>query len=257
MERTKRNKVYGLVGKDIDYSFSRNYFKNKFEQENRCDCEYVNFDLKTIDSFPKIFENLNQNIAGLNVTVPYKEAIMPFLDEISADAKEIGAVNCIEITETGKKVGHNTDWIGFTTSLKPFLKNDKIKALILGTGGASKGIQFALKILEIPFLLVSSSKKGRQYLEYENIEEQHIKTHNLIINCTPIGTYPNIDNMPNIPFQYLNANNIVYDLVYNPLMTNLLKKAALQGSIIKNGYEMLEIQADESWKIWTNCLKSP
>uniref|UniRef100_UPI00404ACCDC shikimate dehydrogenase family protein n=1 Tax=Flavobacterium sp. TaxID=239 RepID=UPI00404ACCDC len=252
MERTKRNNVYGLIGKDIEYSFSRNYFKNKFEQENRFDCEYVNFDLKTIDSFPKIFENINQNIAGLNVTVPYKEAIMPFLDEISANAKQIGAVNCIEITESGKKIGHNTDWIGFTTSLKPFLKENKIKALILGTGGASKGIQFALKKLKIPFKLVSSSKKGSQFLKYEKIDEEHIITHQLIINCTPLGTYPDIENTPDIPFQYLNAHNIIYDLVYNPPFTQLMKKAAVHGSIIKNGHEMLEIQADESWKIWTN-----
>jgi len=252
IEKEKEDRIYGLIGKNISYSFSKKYFTNKWEDSEIKNTQYVNYDFEDISEVGYFLNNLPKNVAGLNVTIPYKQQIVKFLDTVSSDAKKIGAVNCIEITAEGKKIGHNTDWIGFTKSIKPFIKNKKIKAIILGSGGASKGVQFALKKLKIPFIIVSKTKTGANYFNYDTIEEEQIKNYELIINCTPLGTFPEVNICPEIPFQYLSPNNIVMDLIYNPTMTKMLKKAASQGSIIKNGYEMLVLQAEESWKIWNH-----
>lgn len=251
VKKEKATSVYGLIGKNISYSFSKDYFNKKFATLNLEGLQYKNFDFENIEDVEFFVKNIPSEIKGLNVTIPYKEAVMPFLDEISEDAQIIGAVNCIEIDATGKKIGHNTDWIGFTKSIQPFLKDRKIKAMILGTGGASKAIQYALKKMEIPYFIVSRTRTAAFLKTYETIEEEEIQTNQLIINCTPLGTYPNIQNCPEIPFKYLNEQNIVFDLVYNPPMTLMLKKSASQGAIIKNGYEMLTIQAEENWQIWS------
>ena len=251
VKKEKATSVYGLIGKNISYSFSKDYFNKKFASLNLEGLQYKNFDFENIEDVEFFLKNISSEIKGLNVTIPYKEAVMPFLDEISEDAQIIGAVNCIEILPDGKKIGHNTDWIGFKNSLQPFLKTKGTKAMILGTGGASKAVQFALKTLKIPFTIVSRTKSKSNYKTYDTIEEEQIKKHTLIINCTPLGTFPNIHSFPKIPFQYLDSKHIVFDLVYNPPMTSLMTKAAIQGAIIKNGYEMLTIQAEENWKIWT------
>jgi shikimate dehydrogenase len=249
---TKKNKVvYGLIGKNISYSFSKEYFNNKFLALKLKNYHYENFDFNSVYQLEKFIAQLPEDVKGLNVTIPYKETIIPFLDDISEEARTIGAVNCIEILPDGKKIGHNTDWIGFKNSLQPFLKTKGTKAMILGTGGASKAVQFALKTLKIPFTIVSRTKSKSNHKTYDTIEEEQINKHTLIINCTPLGTFPNIHSFPEIPFQYLDSKHIVYDLVYNPPMTSLMMKAAIQGAIIKNGYEMLTIQAEENWKIWT------
>lgn len=254
MEKEKNKRIYGLIGKDISYSFSKEYFNKKFKENAIDNCEYKNFDFNEIKDVASFLSKLPKEIRGLNVTIPYKQEIIPLLDEMTTHAKKIGAVNCIEITKEGKKIGHNTDWVGFTKSLKPFLKHKEVKAIILGTGGASKAVQYALKKMKIQFLIVSRTSSKKTDLTYENIEEEQIKNYDLIINCTPLGTFPDIHSCPEIPFQYLSSKNIVFDLVYNPTLSTLLKKAASRGSIIKNGYEMLTLQAEENWKIWKKTV---
>lgn len=250
MEKEKNKQIYGLIGRNISYSFSKDYFNKKFKENAIDNYEYKNFDFNESKDVESFLKQLPQEIKGLNITIPYKEAVLPFLDEMTTHAKKMGAVNCIEITKEGKKKGHNTDWIGFSKSLKPFVKDKEIKALVLGTGGASKAVQYALKKMKIPFLVVSRTLSKKSNLTYENIEEELIKNYNLLINCTPLGTFPDVHSCPEIPFQYLSSKHIVYDLVYNPTLSTFLKKSASRGAIIKNGYEMLTIQAEENWKIW-------
>lgn len=252
METETNKKIYGLIGKNISYSFSRTYFNNKFKESFLPNCIYTNFDFNDNTALESFLNELSPEIKGLNATIPYKETVASLVDEISPEAKEIGAVNCIEITNEGKKIGHNTDWIGFSKSLAPLLKNKEVKALVLGTGGASKAVQFALKNMNIPYLIVSRTSSAKSNLTYGKIDEALLKNYNLIINCTPLGTFPNIDECPEIPYHYLNKNNIVYDLVYNPRMTKMMKKSDAQGAMVKNGFEMLTIQAEENWKIWNN-----
>ena len=237
-------KTYGLIGKNISYSFSRNYFNNKFKNENISDSQYVNFDVDKSSELNNIF---NINNYGFNVTIPYKETIIPYLDSLDFHAEQIGAVNTIKI-ENEKKIGFNTDWIGFKKSLEPFLKSHHKKALILGTGGASKAVIYALKQLQIQTLIVSRNGKTT----YEDLSEEIIQNNTIIINCTPVGTFPNTDSAPEIPYQFITKNHLVYDLIYNPAETLFLKKCKENGAVTKNGLEMLEIQAEESWKIWNS-----
>lgn len=237
-------KTYGLIGKNISYSFSRNYFNNKFKNEDILNSQYINFD---IDSLSKLNNIFNINNYGFNVTIPYKETIIPYLDSLDFHAEKIGAVNTIKI-ENEKKTGFNTDWIGFKKSIEPLLKSHHTKALILGTGGASKAVIYALDQLQIETLIVSRNGKT----SYQDLSEEIIQNHTIIINCTPVGTFPNVDSAPVIPYNFITNNHLAYDLIYNPSETLFLKKCKEKGAVIKNGLEMLEIQAEESWKIWNS-----
>lgn len=246
----RKNNIFGLLGKNISYSFSRGYFTEKFLNEGLKKHKYVNFDIPKIEDFPSILEN--SNIKGINVTIPYKEAIIPFLDKLDKTAKKIGAVNTIKFTRRGNLKGYNSDVVGFEKSISPLLKKHHKRALILGTGGASKAIAFALKKNNIKYKFVSRNPNGRREISYENLSEEILIKYQIIINCTPIGTSPDIHLSPNIPYQFLTKNHLLYDLIYNPEVSTFLSKGKEKGAIIKNGYEMLELQAEESWRIWNN-----
>jgi shikimate dehydrogenase len=239
---------FGLVGKNISYSFSKGYFGDKFEKLNLEDYSYDNLDFQNIEDFPEFIKQ-NPTISGLNVTIPYKEAIIPFLDKLSKRATEIGAVNTIKITKSGKLKGFNTDYIGFQKSIEPLLNVNHKKALILGTGGASKAVAYALKQLEIPYLFVSRNDIG-DAIGYNQINKKTFEEFQIIINCTPVGTFPNTNTFPEIPYKYFTSNHLAFDLIYNPAETLFLKKAKEQGAIVKNGLEMLTLQAEKSWDIW-------
>lgn len=239
---------FGLVGRDISYSFSRGYFANKFDKEN-LPYSYVNFDLQSIDELKAIIKN-TPNLKGLNVTIPYKEQVIPLLDKLNKKAKKIGAVNTIRFTKNHKLIGYNTDFYGFKKSLQPHLKSHHKKALILGTGGASKAIAYALKKLKIEHHFVSRSpKKGVTFL-YTDLTDKIISEHTIIINCTPIGTFPKVNECPHIPYSALTENHILYDLIYNPEQTKFLKQGFKTGATTINGLEMLRLQAEKSWEIW-------
>ncbi len=240
-------KVFGLIGKNIDYSFSRTYFNQKFSTE-KIDATYKNFDLSDISEFPKLTIE-NPDIKGLNVTIPYKEAIIPFLDEIEITAKEIGAVNTIKIKPDGTLIGYNTDFFGFSEALKPYLKPHHSKALILGTGGASKAVYYALKNLGIAVKYVSRTKSSHNYI-YSELTPTIMEEYSLIINCTPLGTSPNTENYPAIPTEFLTPKHLVFDLIYNPSHTKLMKLAFSQNAEVTNGLAMLESQAEKAWEIW-------
>lgn len=239
---------FGLVGKNISYSFSKGYFAEKFQNLNLVDYSYENLDFQNIEEFPKYIKQ-NPTISGLNVTIPYKETIIPYLDKLSKKASEIGAVNTIKITKSGKLKGFNTDYLGFKKSIEPLLNSHHKKALILGTGGASKAIAYALKQLKIPYLYVSRNAIG-ETISYNQMDENTFKEFQIIVNCTPVGTSPNINLYPDIPYNYFTKNHIAFDLIYNPAETEFLKKAKEQGAVIKNGLEMLTLQAEKSWDIW-------
>ena len=237
-------KTYGLIGKNIDYSFSVKYFSQKFNDEKIIDSEYVNFDLREIEDFNNL-EILKIN--GLNVTIPYKEKIINYLDEVDKAASKIGAVNTIVIKDN-KLIGYNTDYIGFIESFKNNL-NFK-NALILGTGGASKAIQYALNIKNINFD-IGSRKNNKKYISYDLINKK-IKDYDLIINTTPLGTFPDVSKKPKINYKLINENHFCYDLIYNPEKTSFLKECERKGARIMNGLEMLKSQAEESWIIWNS-----
>ena len=241
-------KRFGLLGRNISYSFSKGYFTEKFKKENIEGCSYENFDIPEITDFPKIIET-NSDIYGINVTIPYKEQVIPYLDELSKKAAKIGAVNTIKFTKKGKLKGYNTDYYGFMKSLKPLLESHHKKALILGTGGASKGVAFALEELGIEYTFVSRTEKDT-IISYEQLNENTFDNYQIVINCSPIGTSPNIEAYPLIPYEYLTEKHIAYDLIYNPAETQFLKKAAAQGAKTKNGQDMLVFQAEKAWAIW-------
>jgi len=250
MEKTE-NKThrYGLIGRDISYSFSKGYFSKKFETLRLSDHSYENFDLQKIVEFDGFFD-INPNIKGLNVTIPFKEDILPYLNKIDDKALQIGAVNTIQI-KNGNLIGHNTDVIGFQKSIEPYLKSHHDKALILGTGGASKAVAHVLKMLQIKFKFVSRNATVDQF-KYEGLSEKIIKDHPLIVNCTPLGTYPDIERLPNIPYDFVGERHLLFDLIYNPSKTSFLKAGEQQGASIANGQKMLEIQAEASWEIWNS-----
>ena len=239
----------GLLGKNISYSFSRSYFKKKFEDEKITNTSYENFDIENIELFPSIIKD-TKNLKGLNVTIPYKEAVIPYLDKINKKAKEIGAVNTIKITKKGKLVGYNTDYYGFKKTIEPYLKSSHKKALILGTGGASKAIAFSFKKLGIDYSYVSRTASKNVDFTYNNLTESTILEHQIIINCTPLGTFPNIDDCPGIPYKGISSNHILFDLIYNPEETKFLKLGKDNGATIINGLNMLKLQAEKAWSIW-------
>lgn len=238
----------GLLGKNISYSFSKTYFKEKFTNEN-LPHTYDNFDIDSISEFPSILKN-NPDLVGLNVTIPYKEQIIPYLNEISENAKEIGAVNTITISKAGFLKGYNTDYYGFKKSLEPFLKPHHKNALILGTGGASKAIAYTLKELNIHFDFVSRTLNDQTKFAYSDLTESIISSYTIIINCTPVGTFPMVNDCPNIPYDGIGKNHLLFDLIYNPLQSKFLICGALKGAVTSNGLEMLELQAEKAWEIW-------
>lgn len=239
---------FGLLGKNISYSFSKGYFTEKFSDEHFKGCSYENFDIPEINHFTTLTKN-NPDLKGLNVTIPYKQQVLPFLDKLSKKATLIGAVNTIRFTKKGKLKGYNTDYYGFKKSLKPLLKPHHKKALILGTGGASKAVAYALDELGILYTFVSREAK-EDCIDYNLINATTFDNYQIIINSTPVGTSPNIDACPAIPYEFFTKRHIAYDLIYNPEETAFLKKAKENGATIKNGYDMLIFQAEKAWKIW-------
>jgi shikimate dehydrogenase len=244
----KSVKRFGLIGKDISYSFSKKYFKEKFSAELFNDCIYENFDIESIELFPEILKK-NNDLKGLNVTIPYKEAIIPYLDKLSKKATLIGAVNVIRFTEKEKLKGYNSDYYGFKKSIKPLLQPHHKKALILGTGGSAKAVAFALDELDIFYTFVSR-EASENTIDYNRVNATSFDNYQIIINCTPLGTMPNTKEFPLIPYDYFTNKHLAYDLIYNPSETQFLKKAKKKGATIKNGYEMLALQAEKAWKIW-------
>lgn len=242
-----KTKRFGLVGRNISYSFSAGYFKEKFEKLALKNYTYTNFDIDDISQLPEIIEK-TKRLKGLNVTIPYKEAVIPLLDKVSKTASVIGAVNTIVITKKGTK-GYNTDHYGFRKALTPLLLPHHKKALILGTGGASKGVAFALRRLKIEYDFVSRNATDVVYA-YEDLDADTFNDYQIIINTTPLGTVPNINECPPINYNLFTNKHIAFDLVYNPAETEFLKRAAQNGAIIKNGYEMLVYQAEKAWEIW-------
>lgn len=239
---------FGLLGKQIDYSFSRSYFSKKFNSEN-LPYTYINFDLNQIEDVLEVIQS-NSDLKGLNVTIPYKESIIPFLDGVNKRAQEIGAVNTIRITNQKQLIGFNTDYLGFKKSLESYLESHHRSALILGTGGASKAVAYALDTLDISHDFVSRSLSQNSKFLYTDLTPQIVSSYTIIINCTPIGTFPNVNHCPDIPYEGIGPNHICYDLIYNPEQTKFLSCGELQGATTINGLEMLEIQAEEAWKIW-------
>jgi len=248
-------KTYGLIGHRLGHSFSRNFFSEKFTRENLTDHEYLNFELDSIAEFPDIFEQ-QKNICGLNCTIPYKQQIMHYLDQIDGEAAQIGAVNTIKISYTeGKRIlkGFNTDLYGFENSLRPMLEEKHQKALILGTGGASKAIRFLFDKMGIEYLSATTKVElGEKEISYNRLDGQLMKEYLIIINATPLGTFPKVDTCPDIPYQSITSDHVLFDLVYNPEETLFLKKGKAQGAKTKNGLEMLHLQALKAWDIWNS-----
>ncbi len=274
--------TYGLIGYPLGHSFSRKFFTEKFEKEG-IDAQYLNFEIPSIEEFPEIIKN-NPELRGLNVTIPYKQQVMQYLDEISEEAKAIGAVNVVRIErpspqpspimgrETmrnagnkpdglpikgdmseglrGSLIGYNSDVIGFVESIRPLLKAHHKKALILGTGGASKAIRYGLEEKLGMETLFVSRKAHEGMITYEKVTAEVMREYEVIVNCSPVGMYPHVDECPALPYEAMNENNLLYDLVYNPLETLFMKKGAEQGATVKNGLEMLHLQAIASWKFW-------
>lgn len=243
-------KRFGLVGKTLKHSFSKTYFEKKFAEEKIVDCSYENFELPSIDQFPALLAG-TPHLKGLNVTIPYKEEVVPFLNQKNNIVEETGACNCIKIID-GELYGYNTDVIAFGRSLEQRLDRHQKCALILGSGGASKAVQYALKQLAIDFVVVSRRKKENQ-LGYEDLGEDTIGKHQIIINTTPVGMYPNVEEDPPIPYDALTPQHLLYDLTYNPPKTKFLLQGEKRGAQVMNGYEMLVAQAEESWKIWNSA----
>lgn len=239
-------RVFGLVGFPLSHSFSKKYFTEKFENENLLECRYENFPINSLALLPGILKN-TPYLEGFNVTIPYKETIIEFLNESSAEVKEMKACNCIKIVEE-RLIGYNTDTIGFHHSLVKKLQLHHKKALILGTGGAAKAVAFVFKKLKIEFSNVSRS--GAAGFNYEELTSELINDHTIIVNTTPVGMWPDAGVAPPIPYQFITNKHLLFDLIYNPKQTLFLQYGSEKGAAIQNGEEMLIIQAEESWKIW-------
>lgn len=239
---------FGLIGYPLSHSFSKKYFSEKFRREQITDCIYENYPLPSLQGFSELISRV-RGVEGLNVTIPHKQHIIPLIDGLDPAAREIGAVNTL-LFRDGKITGYNTDVIGFERSLVPLLEGPRQKALVLGTGGASKAIAFALKRLDISFLFVSREKRSANCVRYQDLDAKIVTTATLIVNTTPVGTSPHVNQAPPFPFEFIGSGHLLYDLVYNPAETQFLKDGKARGARIKNGYEMLELQANASWEIW-------
>lgn len=245
-------RLFGLIGYPLTHSFSQNYFRRKFEAEKIRKTDYLNFPITAMEQLRKVIYE-NPELEGLNVTIPYKESVIPYLDDIDTKAKAIGAVNVIKFDRSEgelKLIGYNTDVDGFILSIKPLLNEHHKKALVLGTGGASKAIAYGLKQLGVEFQYVSRNAEG--LLSYNSLTKQIMQEHLLIINTTPLGMFPAVENSPEIPYEHITKLHLLYDCVYNPDKTQFLLKGKEQGATIKNGLEMLQIQADKAWDIWNS-----
>ena len=242
-------KTYGLIGKSLSHSFSKKYFTEKFDNQGLIDSEYINIEIETIEEFVEKVKELNPQ--GLNVTIPYKKAILPFLDDLDEVAEIIGAVNTI-VFKNGKLKGYNTDAFGFHQSIKPFFKSQHERALILGTGGASKAVEYVLKQYGVEVMFASRNDSKNNVLNWNDINENVIKHHLLIINCTPLGMFPNIASKPVIPYSALTERHLLVDLVYNPDETLFLKLGKEYGAKVINGLTMLQQQAEKSWSLWND-----
>lgn len=258
------SKTYGLIGSPLSHSFSKKYFSEKFVKENINDCEYNLYPIDNINQLPQLITD-NPSLCGLNVTIPYKESVIPYLDELDETAKAVGAVNCIKIVsstenQVSRLIGYNTDVFGFRQSIKPFLEIQHERALILGTGGASKAVAHVLKEIGIECFFVSRSKEqdtriknqvsGAKIFLYEELTDYIISAFKLIVNTTPVGMFPHINERPNLPYQFITSSHLLYDLVYNPTETEFLKHGKLQGASTVNGLSMLHQQAEEAWRLW-------
>ena len=238
---------YGLVGRNISYSFSKGYFTQKFTALGLNGHVYENFDIPTISDFPELIRD-HSYLGGLNVTIPYKEAVIPYLAALDPKAEEIGAVNTITFTDKGL-IGHNTDAYGFQKAIEPFIKQHHTKALILGTGGASKAVAFVLANLGIVYTAVSRQPEKEQYA-YTDLDATVLEEHTVLINCTPLGTHPNVTDKPEIPYEFLTSRHLLFDLIYNPEKTAFLLAGESKNAAICNGLKMLEFQAEKAWELW-------
>jgi shikimate dehydrogenase len=243
-------RLFGLIGYPLSHSFSKKYFTEKFEKERLTDCRYELFPIESIEEFPDILQ-ANPMLEGINVTIPYKKKVLTYLDSKENIPEELDACNCIHIKE-GKLIGYNADWVGFEKSLSPLLQAHHTKALILGNGGATAAVIYALKKLEIEPAIVSRNIHKGSSFTYNDIDRKVIEENTVIINTTPLGLYPTIDACPDIPYQFISDKHLLYDLVYNPVKTLFLQKGEERGAVIKNGEEMLVLQAEESWRIWND-----
>ena len=241
-------KSYGLIGYPLSHSFSKKYFTEKFEKEKITDCEFNAFVIETISLLPQLIKD-NPTLKGLSVTIPYKESVIPFLNDLDVTAKKIGAVNCIKITDK-KLIGYNTDAFGFKQSIKPFLESHHERALILGTGGASKAVEYVLKEIGISCHFVTRIKTAENQFTYDELNENMMKAFKLIVNASPVGMFPNVDSAPKIPYEFISSAHLLYDLVYNPTETEFLKRGKAKGAATVNGLSMLHQQAEEAWRIW-------
>ncbi|MGI4751964.1 MAG: shikimate dehydrogenase family protein [Janthinobacterium lividum] len=265
-------KKYGLIGFPLTHSFSKKYFTEKFEKEGIEDCSYELFELENLSNFPE-FIKANPDLCGLNVTIPHKIGAVYYMNWMDDEAKKVEAINCIKVIQESavaaafsgevgfvdqdfRLEGYNTDIHGFENSLKPLLKSQHIKALVLGNGGASRAVRYVLKKLRIPFQVVSRRPKPNQIL-YENVTAELVKSYKLIINTTPLGTDPDITSFPPIPYEAITNQHLLYDLIYNPEKTVFLQKGEAQGAEIKNGHEMLVLQAEKAWEIWNKKNHEP
>ncbi len=242
---------YGLLGYPLGHSFSKNYFNQKFESE-KIDAQYVNFEISDIKYIKNVLKE-NPNLNGLNVTIPYKEQVIPYLDDLDEDARLIGAVNVIKFTKgflgKTKLIGYNSDIIGFKRSIEPLLDSSHRKALILGTGGASKAVMHGLKQLGVGTTFVSRTPK-EHCITYQDVTPELLESYTVIVNTTPLGMFPNVDACPDIPYDALTPKHLLYDLLYNPDETLFMKKGKERGAVVKNGLEMLLLQAFAAWEIW-------
>lgn len=244
-------KLYGLIGYPLGHSFSKKYFTEKFEKEGIHDCKFEAFSIPSIDELPGLLKT-NPDLNGLCVTIPYKEQVLKYIDELSEEVKAIGATNSIRIKDN-KLIAYNTDIAGFRISFQRFLQPHHTKALVLGAGGASKAVQYVLSQLNIDYLLVTRTAiEDSPFVLYQNITAAIMNEHTVIINCTPVGMWPNENTCPEIPYEFIASQHYLYDLVYKPEETLFMKKGKERGAVVQNGYEMLLIQAEESWRIWNS-----
>lgn len=243
--------TFGLIGYPLGHSFSQKYFSQKFLDEDITDCRFELYPIESIEAFPLLVQ-ATPDLKGLAVTIPYKEQVMPYIDVIDSVAGETGAVNCIKI-QHGTLTGYNTDIIGFEKSFTPLLQSHHQKALVLGTGGAAKAVQYVLKKMQMPFLTASrNNHQVHNLIQYDSIDAALLNEYNVIINCTPLGMTPNENSFPSLPYECLNETHYLYDLVYKPAETKFLHQGKLRGAITKNGYDMLILQAEENWRIWND-----